>query len=559
MIQYTDMQQLSDTLTSTVRSVFGAQDIAIDLSLAEPQFGDFSCNVAMKLSKILGKSPLEIAEHIRAEMLNQNIEWLKEIVVAGPGFLNFTLTDAALWQQAISEPLASLKGESIVLEYSCPNAFKELHSGHLYQTLVGDVLGNMLIRAGAQVTRTNFGGDVGLHVAKSMWGVFDLLQGFEISKLEEMPRSEHASFLSKAYVHGATMYEQDEAVKLQVEGYNKQIYELHANDDSTSSFAKVYWLCRTWSYEYFKDFYESIEVSPFNRYYPESETAPIGLDLVRSANGVFEQSDGATIFRGEAIGLHTRVFITRENLPTYETKDLGVIKLEYDEFAFEQRILITGNDQSEYMKVVFAAAEQVLPNVAHKMRHLTNGTIRFGDGQKMSSRLGNVSRAIDVIDGASELVEADNDELKKILSLGAVKYSFLKQRFGVDIAFDLEESVSLHGNSGPYLQYAYVRAHSILQKAENLIVIPEFTASERLFVQKLSQFEIVMHSATQELAQQIICTYLYELAQNFNRFYEDNRVLDDERQSVRLMLVRRYADILQDGLRVLGIRVPEKM
>lgn len=553
------MQHLSDALVSTVSTLFGSQDTTIDLSLPEPQFGDFSCNIALKLSKVLSKNPREIAEQIRENLSGQNYEWLKETTVAGPGFLNFTLTDSALWQQAISGPAQSLQVVNVVLEYSCPNAFKELHAGHLYQTLVGDVLGNMLSRAGAQVVRTNFGGDVGLHVAKSMWGIHDLLHGFDSSKLEQKPAGEHARFLSEAYVHGAKMYEQDDAVKLQVEDYNKQVYALHASGDKESEFAKVYWLCRTWSYEYFKEFYESIEVAPFNRYYPESETAPIGLGLVRGATDVFEQSDGATIFRGEDIGLHTRVFITRENLPTYETKDLGVIKLEHDEYDFAKRILITGNDQTEYMKVVFAAAERVMPDVAHKMHHLTNGTIRFGDGQKMSSRLGNVSRAIDVIEGASELVEADNPELQKTLSLGAVKYSFLKQRFGADIAFDLEESVSLHGNSGPYLQYAYVRAYSILQKAESGNANPEFTEGERLFAQKLSQFEIVMTDATRELAQQIICTYLYELAQNFNRFYEDNRVIDDERQAVRLMLVERYAQTLREGLLVLGIRVPEKM
>mgnify|MGYP003537340341 FL=1 len=121
--------------------------------------------------------------------------------------------------------------------------------------------------------------------------------------------------------------------------------------------------------------------------------------------------------------------------------------------------------------------------------------------------------------------------------------------------------MSLHGNSGPYLQYAFVRAHSILQKAniDNSDVTIEFTSGERAFAQKMGQFEIVMAAAARELAQQIICTYLYELAQSFNRFYEDNRVIEDERQALRLLLVDRYAQILREGLTVLGIRVPEKM
>ncbi len=552
------MEQLQNTLIKIVSDIFDKEDVSLGITVPEPQFGDFTSNIALKLSKELAASPREVALKIKDALSQENFEWLKSVEIAGPGFLNFSLSDSALWQQATATPHQTMDGTHVVLEYSCPNAFKELHAGHLYQTLVGDVLGNMLVREGAKVTRTNFGGDVGLHVAKSMWGIQDLLQGFDIAKLEAMPKDEHAAFLSKAYVHGAKSYEDNDLVKLQVEDFNKQVYGLHSSENE-NDFSKVYWMCRDWSYEYFKEFYESIEVAPFDRFYPESETAPVGLGLVRGAVDVFVESDGAIIFKGEDVGLHTRVFITRENLPTYETKDLGVIKLEHDEYDFDKRVLITGNDQAEYMKVVFAAAARVMPDVAQKMKHLTNGTIRFGDGQKMSSRLGNVSRAIDVIDGASQLVEADNEDLKKVLSLGAVKYSFLKQRFGADIAFDLEESVSLHGNSGPYLQYAYVRAHSILQKAEAVDVEPEFTESERAFAQKISQFEAVMADAARDLAQQIICTYLYELAQSFNRFYEDNRVIDDERQAVRLMLVTRYAQILHDGLAVLGIRVPEKM
>lgn len=553
------MSDLQNAITGAVHTLFGVGDAVPELSFPDQQFGDFSTNVALRLSKQLGKNPREIAQAIADEVQAQKYEWLASTTVAGPGFLNFTLSDSALWDFATQEPLRQLQGTSVVLEYSCPNAFKELHAGHLYQTLVGDALGNLFVRAGATVHRTNFGGDVGLHVAKSMWGIQSILGGCDPAKLAEVtgPKSE---FLSKAYVLGAKTYEQDESAKSQIEAFNKQIYALHDTGDHDSDFAQIYWQCREWSYQYFTEFYAQIEVQPFDRFYPESETTKPGLALVRESHGVFESSDGAVVFKGEDIGLHTRVFITRENLPTYETKDLGVIKLEHDEYAFEKRILITGNDQTEYMKVVFAAAERVLPDVAHKMQHITNGTIRFGDGQKMSSRLGNVSRAIDVIDGARELIHAETEDLQKTISLAAVKYSFLKQRVGGDIAFDLEESVSIHGNSGPYLQYAAVRANSILNKQSNKMQpIAAFDAAERLFVQKLSQYEVVLAQAAQELSQQLVATYLYELSQAFNRFYEDNRVVDDPREAVRTMLVARYAHILTEGLQLLGIRVPEKM
>lgn len=553
------MNELTLGLTTAIADLFDVHDGTVDITIPESQFGDFATNIALKLSKRLQANPQDIAAKIKDSLQAQNFEWLADISIAAPGFLNFKLTDTALWNQALASPIKSLEGTKVVLEYSCPNAFKELHVGHLYNTLIGDALGNLLERAGATVTRTNFGGDVGLHVAKTMWGAHDLLGSFDFSKLDSMPAKEHSIFLSKAYVCGAKAYEENEQSKSQIEDFNKQVYALHTSGDTESDFAKIYWLCRTWSYDYFKDFYKAIEVVNFDRFYPESETAPIGLEIVRNSNGVFQESDGAVVFKGEDIGLHTRVFITRENLPTYETKDIGVIKLELDEYGFDRRILITGNDQAEYMKIIFAAAERVIPDTTNKMLHLTNGMVRFGDGKKMSSRLGNVNRAVDVIEGARSAVEATEDKLRVTLSLGAVKYSFLKQRVGGDIAFDLDESVSLHGNSGPYLQYAYVRANSILQKAEASEVKPEFIESEREFVQKLSQFENVMANAVRELAQQLICTYLYELAQSFNRFYEHNRVIGDEREQLRLMLIKRYAQILQEGLQVLGIRVPEKM
>lgn len=553
------MNQISDALQAAIGQSFEVDDVFVELSRPEPQFGDYSTNIAMKLAKKLGKNPREVAEQICTSINDQKYDWLVKTEVAGPGFINFYFTDAKIWELATSKPHPFLANHTTIIEYSCPNAFKELHAGHLYQTIVGDVLGNIMERAGAKVVRTNFGGDVGLHVAKSMWGVQALLGGFSFEELTQMPEAEHASFLSEAYVLGAKNYEDNADAKTQIEQFNKQIYEIHSANDHESDFAKVYWLCREWSYEYFKEFYSSIEVKNFDRYYPESETAPIGLSIVNESTGVFEESNGAVVFKGEEAGLHTRVFITSEGLPTYETKDLGVIKLEHDEFKFDRRFLITGNDQTEYMRVVFEVANRVIPEADHKMTHLTNGTIRFGDGQKMSSRLGNVNRAVDVVSGVYDAVEADNAELRKTLALGAVKYSFLKQRLGADIAFDLQESVNLHGNSGPYLQYAYVRAFSILQKATASEVAPDFTEEERLFARKLSQFETVLCEAAVVVAHQIICTYLYELAQSFNRFYENNMVIGDERQAIRLMLVARYAEALKDGLRVLGIRVPEKM
>ncbi len=351
------------------------------------------------------------------------------------------------------------------------------------------------------------------------------------------------------------------AQKNEIADLNKQIYGfLETKTDNDAS--NVYYTCRDWSLAYFKALYDDIGVKPFDKYYPESSTADLGEQLVKQNPQVFKMSDGAMVFEGEAYGLHTRVFITKDSLPTYEAKDMGLIGMELEDFSFTRRILITGSEQSEYMKVVWQAFDLVRPGIKDKMLHLTNGLIRFGDGQKMSSRTGNVTKAVDVLKQIRQLVQSTGDaSTDEQIAIGAVKYEFLKHRLGGDIAFDPEESVSLHGNSGPYLQYAYVRASSILAKAPQSATPSgiELQPQERSLVKKLSEYRLALERATQEFAPQAICGYLYELAQEFNRFYEHNLVIGDEREAIRLHLVSVYADTLKDGLGLLGITPPNKI
>ena len=279
--------------------------------------------------------------------------------------------------------------------------------------------------------------------------------------------------------------------------------------------------------------------------------------------GNLKESDGAIIFEGdESKHLHTRVFVTSRGLPTYETKDIGVIWLEKEDYNFDHRYLLTGNDQKEYMRVVYAAAEKFRPELAGNMTHLTNGTVRFSDGTKMSSRLGNVSRAADVIDAIRERVAdlVKDEDLHEIVTLGAVKYAFAKYKLGGDINFNLEETVSLQGNSGPYIQYAHARARRILEKSSADFAKPsQLFDEDRALIRKLGEYSDVVSLAVAQLEPHHICNYLFELAQEFNRYYEKNRVVGDEKESHRAGLVALYADILKAGLTILGIDAPKKM
>lgn len=555
------MTYLEELLATAADELFNLSVTPV-LTRPEEKFGDYATNLAMQLAKQVGQPPREIAEQLKKYLEANKDGSVVKVEIAGPGFLNIFLSDETLWSAAITDPKKILAGQKILLEYSNPNTFKELHTGHLYQTIVGDGIAYLLEHSGAEVYRANFGGDVGLHVARCLYGILEVLDGENPEKLAEIPEAEQARWISEAYVIGAKADEADTPAAAKIKELNKAVYGFHANEDHESPLTQIYWQCREWSYNYFKRFYKELGVAPFNKFYPESTTFAPGLALVNDNLGtVFEESEGAVVFKGEEFGVHTRVFITSAGLPTYETKDLGVISRETADFAYSRRIVMTGNDQSEYMKVVFAALTQIDEQLAAKQNHISHGTVLFGDGKKMSSRLGNVTRAADVLEIVGEAVEADNDSLKRQITLGAIKYAFLKHRLGGDIAFDVNESVSLQGNSGPYLQYAHTRACSILAKAsaQSDIAQADFTEGERSLVRKLGEYSSIVERAVRELAPHHVTTYLYELAQVFNRFYEQNQVIGDERQDIRLSLVWHYAKTLKSGLEVLNIPAPEQM
>jgi arginyl-tRNA synthetase len=554
------MREIEQLLAKAVKTAFN-EKVEIVLTRPDEKFGDYATNIALQLSKKVNQSPRVVAEKIVSALPKDTA--IAHAEIAGPGFINLTLSDTALWQGAKAEPAQLLKDKVVVAEYSDPNPFKILHAGHLYTSVVGDAIANLLEQTGAKVHRVNFGGDVGLHVGKTLWAMLKKLDGEHPDKLKAIPKDEHAAWMADAYITGTNAYEDDPKAKHEIIDLNKKIYQLHTQPDHDSAFAQIYWTTRQWSYDYFNEFYERIGTK-FEKYYPESEVSELGLKTVKAhiKKGIFEESQGAVIFNGEAHGLHTRVFINKEGLPTYEAKDVGLIFTKKQDYNFDKSVVITGNEQEQYMAVVLKAIEQFAPELALATEHITHGIVKLAGGVKMSSRKGNILRAIDVLE-AAEIANkkvTKNDDHQT--ALGAVKYAFLKQRTGGDIIYDPEESVSMQGNSGPYLQYAHARAHSILSKVKNKTnstEVDNLQPSERSLVRKLSEYSEVVAQATAELMPHHICTYLYELSQTFNRFYEKNRVVDDPRESLRLQLVKTYQQTLKNGLEILNITAPEKM
>ncbi len=548
------MNELVFKIKDVVKQLFDV-DVTPEVTPAPKNTGaDFSSNVAMKLAGMLKQNPRQVAEQIAAELDGVNTE------IAGPGFLNFSLSDEYFAKKVdelvnnFEQSVASddYAGKTVICEFSDPNPFKVLHVGHLYTSIVGDSIARLFEYAGAKVVRANFGGDVGLHVGKTMWAL--LKSGEKDFTIED---------IAAKYVEGTRAYEEDEVAQQEIVEINKQVYQIAENNLHNSELAEVYWKGRELSYQYFEDFYHRIGVK-FDKYYPESTVAGRGLTEVKKGleQGVYEMSDGAVVYRGdEKLGLHTRVFINKEGLPTYEAKDVGLIYTKWDDYRFDKSVVITGNDIIDYMKIVLASVGEMNPELPARTTHLTHGQVKLAGSVKMSSRKGNFLKAVDVLNLISdELKNEYNSEDEKIV-LGATKYAFLKYKMGGDIIFEPQESVKMTGNSGPYLLYATLRAKKVLEKVTNKN--GEWPASlaepEKNLVKKIVQYREVLAEAVNEMAPHKICAYLYELAQEFSRFYENCPVVGSEFEGSRAKITLAYAKTMLHGLNILDIEVPEEM
>ncbi len=544
------MQELAANLKKAIQDLYNL-DFTPDFSPAPANIpADYSSNAPLKLAKELHKPPMAIAEELQSAL--QNAE------VSAPGFLNFYLPDEYLstkiadfstnFAQNISSDEYS--GQVVICEFSDPNPFKVLHVGHLYTSIVGDSIGRLFEYAGAKVVRANFGGDVGLHVAKTLYVLAQKhLTDFTIEDI------------AQCYVEGTAAYEDDPNARASITELNKKIYHINSADIHDTDLAKLYWRGRELSYDYFKAFYAQIGVH-FDKYYPESTVAELGLTTVKEQlkNGVYELSGGAVIFNGEKYGLHTRVFINKEGVPTYETKDVGLLFTKWQDYHFDKSVVITGSEQLDYMKVVLKSVEQYAPELVAKTSHLTHGLVKLPGNVKMSSRKGNFLKAVDVLNMVQTELKSAYASSDTTVAMAATKYAFLRYKMGGNIVFDPKESVKMTGNSGPYLLYSAVRAKKILQKASaEPRPATKYDAHERSLAKKLLEYKNILQEAVTEMAPHKVAGYLYELAQEFSRFYEHCPVAGSDREAERIPLVQAYLATITHGLDILGINIPEEM
>lgn len=534
---------------------------------AHPKFGADLAIPTFTFARELGKSPQDIAVQL-AENLQHDAVAKAEAV---SGFVNVWLSDAVI-AEAIKQVSTTfgqhntLQGQQVVIEHTDPNPFKEFHIGHAYSNTVGEALGRLHKLGGATVHQVSYHGDVGKHIAMAIWGVQQLLIAPDADwfvresegdlTMADVDETRRTAFLGAAYARGATAYKEDEKAKAEIETINRHIY---AHDEQDVD--ELYETGKSWSFAYFEEIYGQLHVA-FEKQYLESEVGSEGVEIVREHMGdVFEESEGAVVYKGEKVGLHTRVFINSQGLPTYEAKELGLTFAKNRDYKFDQSVVVTANEIDEYFKVLIAAVGDMDKDLASKMRHVSHGVVKLTTG-KMSSRTGQVIRAVDVLQTIRDSI-AQNYDTPEVdaVKLGSLKYAFLKQRVGGDIVFDVAESISLEGNSGPYIQYAHARGQSILSKITDHtpVELKDLNDDEHKLAVKLLQFPATTAKAVAELAPHHICTYLYELTQQFNRFYEHNRIVGDDRQNERATLVSAYVQVLKNGLEVLNIPAPDKL
>jgi len=553
-----------------------------EIIITHPQdesFGDFSSNFSFKISKKIKKDPIEIIMEIidtikqdhKIKSKFSGTSYWPESMKAVNGFMNITLSKdfyinelEKIIKQKNKYGYLSVKDNfKLIVEFGQPNTHKMPHIGHLFSYIVGESIARTSETLGFDVFRANYQGDVGPHVAKCLWS----LKKYK-GKIPDSYRAK-ADLLQLMYQKGSSAYEKDKVSKDEIDDVNKMIY---AKDKSVYGLWKK---SRSWSVNFYKEFENKLGIL-FDRHYFESEVAPIGKKIVEDNIGkIFKKSKGAIIFEGSKYGLHDRVFITSKGTPTYEAKDMGLQTLKYQEHPFDYMIITTASEQNAYFQVIIKALKLFDKKYIGKLEHFGFSMVNLKTG-KMSSRKGNIVTGLSLVENAIKEIykiikdkkifsEPEKKDISEIVGISAIKYSFLKSNPLQNITFSFDESISFEGNSGPYLQYTYARARSILkkQKEYNLETFDKLGNSEEVSILRtLYRFPEIVIEAGKNLSPHILCTYLFELAQKFNLFYKKHKVInakDKKVKDARLALTEAVSIILENGLNLLGIDVLEKM
>lgn len=590
---------LSQSIAQTVNKLFGLniQVSEVVLQKTKKEFeGDFTL-VTFPYIKAAKASPEKTGEMIGQELLQTNTDLATFNVVKG--FLNLSFTPS-FWlkqlqiithspQYGFKAPLST--GKRIMLEYSSPNTNKPLHLGHIRNNLLGYSVANIIQTQGHEVIKVNLVNDRGIHICKSMiaWKLFG--NG-------ETPQS---SGIKGDHLVGKYYVEFDKAYKQQVQaliekGVSKEEAEKQApimqqtqdllrlweaGDKDTLELWKT---MNGWVYDGFAISYKQLGVE-FDKTYYESNTYLLGKEVVQEGlnKGVFyKKENGSVAIDLTADKLDEKIILRSDGTSVYITQDIGTAIERYKEFpGISQMIYTVGNEQDYHFKVLFKILEKLGHNWAKECYHLSYGMVELPEG-KMKSREGTVVDADDLMhemiltakETTTELgkvegfTEAELEDLYQTIGLGALKYFILKVDPKKKMLFDPKESIDFNGHTGPFIQYTHARIKSILRKYNQdtqAIVIDnslELHEKEREIIKMIYNFSKTLEDAAETYNPAVVANYVYDLTKLFNQFYTECPILKEEHEPVkqlRIKLSETTAQIINSGMKCLGIKVPERM
>ncbi len=555
--------------------------------------GEFTL-VVFPLLKVSSRSPAQTSEEIGQYLLDNYSDIISFNVVKG--FLNLSLSPQSYLRQlqrisvienyGFSEPCD--ESEKILIEYSSPNTNKPLHLGHIRNNLLGYSLSRILKANGKEVYKTNIVNDRGIHICKSMlaWKLYGDGETPESTGL----KGDH--LVGKYYVRFDREYkkQQEELVKSGMsadEAANKadlivaarEMLRLWESDDRET--VDLWSRMNSWVYKGFERTYADLGVD-FDKIYYESDTFRLGKKIISDAlksNKLLVKDDGSVWADLKEAGLDEKLLLRSDGTAVYMTQDLGTAVERYNDYKFDRQLYVVGNEQNYHFQVLTIILKKLGYSWADGIYHYSYGMVELPEG-RMKSREGTIVDADDLIaemiktagDTSTDLgklddfTEEEKYEIYRKVGLGALKYFILKVDPKKNMMFNPAESIDFNGNTGPFIQYTFARINSVLRKSGTIpdgeTEVDFLNNKEKDIVIALSRFPAIVREAGENLSPALLANYCYELSRDFNQFYHEYSILneaDKKQRDLRILITALTGKILEKGMWLLGIEMPERM
>ena len=600
--------EISSSVAAAVKALYG-QDVPekmVQLQKTKREFEGHLTLVVFPLLKISRKKPEETAEDI-GRYLKENDRNVAAYNVV-KGFLNLVIAPAA-WlalladinaDEHFGEKKAGEDSPLVMIEYSSPNTNKPLHLGHVRNNLLGWSLAQIMQANGNRVVKTNIVNDRGIHICKSMlawlkWGngetpetsgkKGDHLIGDYYVAFDKHYREEVKELEAKYKAEGMTDEEAEKKAKDEaplIKEAHDMLVKWEANDPEVRA---LWEKMNSWVYAGFDETYKALGVG-FDKIYYESQTYLKGKAKVEEGleKGLFFRKDDNSVWADLSDeGLDQKLLLRSDGTSVYMTQDIGTAEMRFNDYPIDKMIYVVGNEQNYHFQVLSILLDRLGFKWGKELVHFSYGMVELPNG-KMKSREGTVVDADDLIaamiDDArrtseelgkfADMSDEERAEVSRMVGMGALKYFILKVDARKNMLFNPEESIDFNGNTGPFIQYTYARIRSILRKAEAQgIAVPEafsgnvnLSVKETELIQKMNEYEAAVRQAGIDYSPSGIANYCYELTKEFNQFYHDFSILGadtDDEKALRLLIAKNVAKTLKNGMRLLGIEMPERM